>query len=77
MAETPKQKKQGFGFLIMKGSIFNIFQNGKKLHTQQLHTSSVYELQYSCIKSDATIWYILAFFPKKESLIFKIKKNND
>ena len=43
MAETPKQK--GFGFLIIKGSILNIFKNGKKLHTLQLHTFSVYELQ--------------------------------
>ena len=45
MAETPKLKKQGFGFLIIKGSILNIFKNGKKLHILKLHTFSVYELQ--------------------------------
>ena len=33
MAETPNSKKRGFGFLMIKGSIFNIFKNGKKLHT--------------------------------------------
>ena len=41
MAETLKLQKRGLGFLIIKGSIFNIFKNGKKLHTLQLHTSSV------------------------------------
>ena len=45
MAENPKLKKTGFGFLIIKGSILNIFKNGKKFHTLQLHTYSVHELQ--------------------------------
>ena len=47
MAETPKikNKKMGVWFFVIKGQIFNIFKNGKKLHTLQLHTFSVYELQ--------------------------------
>ena len=31
-------KKRGFGFLIIKRSIFNIFTNGKKLHCIQVNS---------------------------------------
>ena len=51
MAETPKLIKTRFWFIIIKGQIFNIFKNGKKLHTIQLHNFLVYRLQKSRIKS--------------------------
>ena len=56
-------------------SIFNIFINRKKLHTLQLLTSSVYELQWSRIKIATTPQFGTFFPPKKGSLIFKIQKN--
>ena len=67
MAETPKLKKTGFLYLIIKGSFFNIFTNGKKLLTLQLHTPSVYELQLFRIKSATTPQFsmFLLFCPKR------------
>ena len=45
MAETPKLKKTWFWFFFIIKGFFNIFKNGRKLHTQQLHIFFVYELQ--------------------------------
>ena len=57
------------GILIIKESIFNIFKYGKKLHTLQLPTSSVYELQYSRIKSATTPQFSTFFlFCKKRGV---------
>ena len=74
MAKTPKLKKTGFCFLIIKGSIFNIFKNGKKLHTLQLFLLNKVKIVSHKKCYLATFRYVFAFLPKKGSLIFKIQK---
>ena len=61
MAETPKLKKTRFCFLIIKGSIYNIFKNGKKLDTLQLQL-----LMYYCKKYKTNKVKYFIFLPDPE-----------
>ena len=61
-------KKRGFGFLIIKRSIFNIFTNGSKLHCIQVKIVSHKKCYHAAFR------HVFALLPKKWSLIFKIKK---
>ena len=78
MYKTQNSKKTGFWFLIIKVAVFNIFKNGKKLHSLQLYTSSVC-IWVTIVPHEkcfhATIRYVFAFLPQKGALILKMLKN--